>query len=57
MKHLPKIILFFILVLATGIIVTLTTIKTSLKEDVKKNNSSNKELVYLLKAEQFQETA
>jgi hypothetical protein len=48
MKHLPKIILFFILVLATGIIVTLKTIKTSLKEDVKKDNTS----VYLLKAEQ-----
>lgn len=51
MKQLPKIILFFILVLAVGILVTLNTIKTTLKEDVKTNTS--KELVYLLKAEQI----
>jgi uncharacterized protein YneF (UPF0154 family) len=56
MKHLPKIILFFILVLVIGIVITLKTIKTSLKEDVKKDNTTNKELVYLLKAEQIQQT-
>lgn len=55
MKQLPKIILFFILVLAVGIIVTLKTIKTSLKEDVNTDDITNKELVYLLKAEKFVE--
>lgn len=55
MKQLSKIVLFFILILAIGVIVTLKTIKTSLKEDVKTNDTNNKELVYLLKAEKFVE--
>ena len=55
MKQLPKIILFFILILAVGVIVTLKTIKTSLKENVNIDDITNKELVYFLKAEKFVE--